>query len=86
MIKDSIKVKKDTRIKKGEVRNPNGRPKGSKNRFTKVKESIVRLYDDCDLEAKLKRKLASSEQTDNYADVHKFIKDIVIPVLPKQSL
>lgn len=37
---------KDTRIKKGEVRNPNGRPKGSPNKATaQLRELITKLVE-----------------------------------------
>jgi len=37
---------KDTKIKKGEVRNPNGRPKGSPNKTTaKLRELITKLVE-----------------------------------------
>ena len=35
--------------KKGHTNNPNGRPKGSKNRFTSLKDAFLQAFDSDDL-------------------------------------
>lgn len=57
-----------------------GRPKGSKNRYTVIKEEIADLW----LEEDVKESIRDLMKDKSY--LKKFIKDIVIPILPKDAL
>ncbi len=61
-----------------------GRPKGSKNRFTKVKEAIVEIFDNIDAKDKIVTHL-TKEDCDT-KEILKFVREIVIPVLPKDPI
>lgn len=58
-----------------------GRPKGSKNKFTKVKEEIVELFDKLDGVGQLRRHI-----NNNPEKFYRFTKEIILPVLPKDPL
>lgn len=71
---------KDTKIKKGEVRNPNGRPKGSPNKATKqlrelVSDLVQREFENVDT---LLLQLEPKERA-------KFLTDLMKYVLPSLS-
>lgn len=71
---------KDTRIKKGEVRNPNGRPKGSPNKATAqlrqlVSDLVQKEFENVD---SLLLQLEPKERA-------KFITDLMKYVLPSLS-
>ena len=69
---------KNFQFKKG---NPGGgRPLGAKNKFTLVKERIVELFEDGEAYDKLKRKMKTED------GAFKVIKDIILPILPKDPV
>lgn len=59
--------------------NPTGRPLGTKNKFTRIKEEIVGLWDDAKLHAKLK---AMAEGDSKEA---KDIVKIIASLMPKED-
>lgn len=68
-------------FQKGEVSNPNGRPKGAKNKSTLHREDIARLV----LES-IKRR-GENTDTDNFFDTldAKQLADIAKAAMPKES-
>ena len=85
---ENIKKKKDTKFKKGEINNPNGRPKGTVSIVTAIKQKLEErpngMKDKTYLQLLLQRIFQKAIQE---GDVH-MIRDIINRVdgLPKESI
>ena len=72
---------KSTRFKPGQSGNPKGRPKGSKDKFTKIRHELAELFEEQGIKEKLRGLVESGNKRDLIT-----VLDRIIAVMPKQPL
>ncbi len=65
---------------KGQSGNPQGKIPGTKNKYTRVKEAMVELFEEVHGKEKLKQMM---QTPDGFFNV---MKHLVVPILPKEPL
>lgn len=63
------KTKKNGKFQKGEIHNPNGRPKGSKNKFTAIKEDYVDVFHELQKDRKANLKAFALKNPEKFYDM-----------------
>lgn len=58
-----------------------GRGKGTKNKFTLIKEEIAEIWEEAGLKAELLKQL-----TKDKSYTRKFVREVIIPILPRDAL
>jgi len=62
------------------VGNPYGRPKGVRNKYTVVKNKIMKIFEDTQLDERIKVLVRNGE------DPVKIFREVILPVLPREPM